>query len=285
MTKTIQKWASVIFMLLFIGIIIVTCSKIAGLKGVIAGTVSLSNLNDLEKMTPFVNSLYLHTILLGLTGIAAIALAIMAFSSNSQVRIVEVEKKIETKQEKEEDATVDEAVLLAEAMQEAESKIVRIQDQLKQVNNPALIGEKLLQLLCNELEAVQGALFYKDATAAKATYRMAASYAYFYNDATQNVYEIGEGLIGQVAKEGRVLNITAVPEGYLTILSGLGQSEPAHLMIYPVKANGQIPSIMEIASFKAFGPAQEKVIEAAALLLASWKPEAVQSDLVSPELS
>jgi hypothetical protein len=282
MKKTIQKWASVLLMLLFIAIIIVTCTKVAGIKDTVAGTVSLTDLNDLDKLTPFVNSLYLSIILLGLTGCAAVALAIAAFNSGSEVKIVHVERKTEAKQEKEEEL-VDEATLLAEAMQEADTRIDRIKTQLKQVNDPALLGEKLLQVLCTELEAVQGALFHRDSHAGKATFRMSASYAYFHNDATQTTYEVGEGLIGQVAKEGRVLNISAVPEGYLTILSGLGQSEPAHLMIFPVHTNGQISAIMEIASFKAFGPAQEKIINATALLLTSWKPEAIQSELVSPE--
>jgi CheY-like chemotaxis protein/signal transduction histidine kinase/CHASE3 domain sensor protein len=55
-----------------------------------------------------------------------------------------------------------------------------------------------------------------------------------------------EGLLGQVAAEGRVLTVPDVPEGYLTIGSALGRDKPRHLVIAPGRADGDINAVLEL---------------------------------------
>ncbi|MBB4797451.1 CheY-like chemotaxis protein/CHASE3 domain sensor protein [Brevundimonas bullata] len=55
-----------------------------------------------------------------------------------------------------------------------------------------------------------------------------------------------EGLLGQVAAEGRVLEVPDVPEGYLTIGSALGRDKPRHLVIAPGRADGEINAVLEL---------------------------------------
>ncbi|WEK59460.1 MAG: response regulator [Candidatus Brevundimonas phytovorans] len=55
-----------------------------------------------------------------------------------------------------------------------------------------------------------------------------------------------EGLLGQVAAEGRAMAVPDVPEGYLTIGSALGRDRPRHLIIAPGRADGEVNAVLEL---------------------------------------
>ena len=61
----------------------------------------------------------------------------------------------------------------------------------------------------------------------------------------------GDGLIGAVAMEKKGYYTDKIPDGYLTITSGLGKANPNYLLIEPLIWNNQVFGIIEIASFKA----------------------------------
>jgi CheY-like chemotaxis protein/CHASE3 domain sensor protein len=63
-----------------------------------------------------------------------------------------------------------------------------------------------------------------------------------------------EGLLGQVAVEGRPMVIADVPEGYLTIGSALGRDQPRHLVIVPAKADGVVNAVLELGFFHPVDP-------------------------------
>ena len=84
-----------------------------------------------------------------------------------------------------------------------------------------------------------------------------SSYAYHVPEGEKISFRFGEGLAGQVAKEGKMINIDAVPEGYIRILSGLGSASPRHLIIIPLKEADQVRGVVEIASFHSFSSQTE----------------------------
>jgi transcriptional regulator with GAF, ATPase, and Fis domain len=127
--------------------------------------------------------------------------------------------------------------------------------------------EKVLTSICNEVEACQGAIFQAKRADNKRFVEMCASFAYFKAESKSVSYEFGEGLTGQVAKEGKLINISTVPEGYVTIISGLGNSSPKHLMIVPVKLDSTVVGVIEIASFKTFTKADEDFLNELSPLL------------------
>ncbi|MDO9360627.1 MAG: response regulator [Polaromonas sp.] len=55
-----------------------------------------------------------------------------------------------------------------------------------------------------------------------------------------------EGLVGQAALENRVLQLDDLPEGYLTVTSGLGQTAPRHVLIVPLSHDGQVNGVAEL---------------------------------------
>ncbi len=130
--------------------------------------------------------------------------------------------------------------------------------------------EKVLWKIANDLDAVQGAIFLtkqKDVDMKKI--ELFAGYAYYLPESKILTYEFGEGLAGQVAKDGNLVNISSIPEGYISVISGLGNSSPTNLILVPIKnEQEEVLGVIEIASFKIFNQKDELFLKEVALLLA-----------------
>ncbi|MCX7980326.1 MAG: PAS domain S-box protein [Bacteroidia bacterium] len=86
-------------------------------------------------------------------------------------------------------------------------------------------------------------------------------YAYAYSAQAPEVFQIGEGWVGQVAREGHPLWLTAVPAEY-EVGSGLGRATPHALAILPVIAGATIRGVWDLASFTEWDPVQRETAEA-----------------------
>ncbi len=62
----------------------------------------------------------------------------------------------------------------------------------------------------------------------------------------------GRGLIAQVAREKKRILVETVPEGYITINSGLGEALPASVVILPIIFEDEVLGVIELASFSRF---------------------------------
>jgi putative methionine-R-sulfoxide reductase with GAF domain len=123
-------------------------------------------------------------------------------------------------------------------------------------DNAVAYTEKLLQHTAKELNIVQGLIFVLND--ADQLFHISGEYAY-YSEEQPRSFPLGETLSGQVAKNRQLLNVKEMPEGYITVLSGLGQSNPRHLIIVPIIYNGESIGVMELASFKPFSENEEAV--------------------------
>lgn len=59
-------------------------------------------------------------------------------------------------------------------------------------------------------------------------------------------FTLKEGLLGQVAAEGRPMVVRDLPDGYLTIGSALGRDKPRHLVIVPARADDTVNAVIEL---------------------------------------
>lgn len=114
--------------------------------------------------------------------------------------------------------------------------------------------------LAKHFEASQGAFFLAKEKDGIRILDFIAGYAYHIPDSEAITFEFGEGLSGQVAKSGKLINLKTVPEGYITILSGLGSSSPKAMLIYPIIYNQKVVAVFELASFKSFEKEDEDFI-------------------------
>ncbi|MFJ6050230.1 HAMP domain-containing protein [Streptomyces sp. NPDC092307] len=86
--------------------------------------------------------------------------------------------------------------------------------------------------------------------------RMRGSYAYAGGQMPIS-FRPGEGLIGAVAEEKRMILVENTPPGYLKISSGLGEAPPAHVIVLPVLFEGTVLGVIELASFTPFTQIQK----------------------------
>ncbi len=63
---------------------------------------------------------------------------------------------------------------------------------------------------------------------------------------------MGEGLVGQAAREKKPILISQVPEDYIYVTSGLGNTVPGSILVYPVKFEGVLKGVIELAAIQVF---------------------------------
>jgi methyl-accepting chemotaxis protein len=135
--------------------------------------------------------------------------------------------------------------------------------------NDKAVMEAGLNAICKQLEAGQGAIYAVNESEEKRIVELQGGYALNIGESTTISYEFGEGLIGQAAVSGRSLYVDDVPEGYIKIVSGLGSASPKYLLIVPMKHDGQVLGVMEIASFTPISEDGRKFSEEAGELIAN----------------
>ncbi len=88
-----------------------------------------------------------------------------------------------------------------------------------------------------------------------------AGYGYKQRKHLSNVFELGEGLVGQCALEKERILLTSVPADYVQISSGLGEATPLNIIVLPILFEGSVRAVIELASFEAFSPAHQSLLE------------------------
>jgi signal transduction histidine kinase/CheY-like chemotaxis protein/CHASE3 domain sensor protein len=107
------------------------------------------------------------------------------------------------------------------------------------------LGDSVLAFLATYLGAQAGALFAGDGS----QFRRAAVLGVPDDAQVPARFSLKEGLLGQVAANGRPMIVHDVPEGYLTIGSALGRNKPRHLIISPVHADEAVNGVVELGFF------------------------------------
>jgi signal transduction histidine kinase/HAMP domain-containing protein/ActR/RegA family two-component response regulator len=74
-------------------------------------------------------------------------------------------------------------------------------------------------------------------------------------------FRLGEGLVGQCAKEKKRILLTEVPADYVQISSGLGGAVPLNLIVLPVLFEGSVRAVVELASFSPFSPTHQTFLD------------------------
>ncbi len=82
--------------------------------------------------------------------------------------------------------------------------------------------------------------------------RMVGSYAYPRRESHDSEFRFGEGLIGQTALEKQPVLLTSVPEDYIKIDYGLGESLPRNILIMPFLRDEEVKAVVELGSLDRF---------------------------------
>lgn len=125
------------------------------------------------------------------------------------------------------------------------------------------------------LEANQGGLFLLNVE--QKSLGLIACYAFERRRFLQKEVLVGEGLVGQVAKDADTIYITDIPDNYIDITSGLGGTTPRSVLVVPLKMSDRVYGVLEIASFHSIKRYQIEFLEKLSESIAS-KLEAVRAN-------
>ena len=88
-----------------------------------------------------------------------------------------------------------------------------------------------------------------------------ASYAESGDGAGKNLFQVGEGLIGQCAYENRIIVLEQIPGDHIKIATGLGESHPASILLIPIEYESHVIGVIELASLEKFSLIHRKLVE------------------------
>ena len=242
-----MKRIGTIFTILFVGGILVTAWMLYRLPENLIYRANVIDLKELQDIQPVLNELNLVIALVLMLGLVAIINFLLNQKTTAAPGISQAKEReqSEVKQEKVENEEEVEEIFEGMDLDQINLILAEKEDTQQKLNN-------VLNKICNHIEAVQGALYVVTKEKNIKYIELMAAYAYHKPESEVIKYEFGEGLAGQVAKEGKLVNIKEVPEGYIKVISGLGDTTPNNLLIVPLKKGNDVIGVVEIASFKAF---------------------------------
>jgi len=157
--------------------------------------------------------------------------------------------------------TFDEQMLTEIKIRESNDQLEKISGENEQKNwmlsgasviNESLRGEQEIDELCthvttemcNYLQAPIGALYLFNSK----TQRLSLSGSYAFEKKKGKITDIllGEGIIGQVALEKRMIQLNDLPADYIKISSGIGSTVPRTLLVLPILFEEEIIAVMEL---------------------------------------
>lgn len=172
------------------------------------------------------------------------------------------------------------------AMQQKLNETERIQAKINWTNEGAaqfseiikkenvevtMLADTILKQLITYLKANQGAMYLVDEE--DNSLERIATYAYDKKKFIKDKVAIDEGLLGQCYLEKESIYLKEVPNNYIKITSGLGESPPTNVLITPLKTREKVVGLIELASFNILEKHEldfvEKMSESIASILLS----------------
>ena len=129
----------------------------------------------------------------------------------------------------------------------------RIQTQVAELNEQMRGDLTLIELCRNVLDYLTptlncqiAAVYLYESDTEQAT--MVGSYAFKNRKGVANAFKLGESLVGQAALERKQIRVSDLPEDYIEISSGLGESSPRHVFVTPIIHEDELKALVEFGS-------------------------------------
>jgi signal transduction histidine kinase/HAMP domain-containing protein/ActR/RegA family two-component response regulator len=142
------------------------------------------------------------------------------------------------------------------------------------------------------LVSAQHGVFYAMTSASDAVepvLQLQAGYGYEERKQLSTSFRLGEGLVGQCAKEKKRILLTEVPGDYVRVNSGLGASAPLNIIVLPVLHEGSVRAVVELASFSPFSVTHQafldQITESIGLVLSTIEASTLTENLLKQSQS
>ena len=116
-----------------------------------------------------------------------------------------------------------------------------------------------ISTICRYIDAGVGSLYLYNKTANELT--LSGSYALNDSNKTRKVYKIGEGIIGQVAKEHKTILVKNIPKNSLNISCGVVNIKLQQVIAVPITYENNLLAVIEIGAIHKILELQKRYIE------------------------
>jgi signal transduction histidine kinase/HAMP domain-containing protein/ActR/RegA family two-component response regulator len=123
------------------------------------------------------------------------------------------------------------------------------------------LTDQIMSELTPVVGAQHGAFYLAEQEGDASVFSLTSTYAHTKRKGLSNRFQIGEGLVGQSARERKPIIVSEVPDDYIVIGSGLGQAGPKNVAVVPVLFEDQVRAVIELATFHEFTPVQLAFLE------------------------
>ncbi|WP_344863665.1 ATP-binding protein, partial [Planomonospora alba] len=131
------------------------------------------------------------------------------------------------------------------------SNLARI-SRLTQGHRDLMEVARLIMSELTPLVSAQYGAFYLAEPAGEHNLHLIAGYGARPGVGPRQRFAIGEGIVGQAALEGKRIILRDVPDGGLTVDTGLSSSTPAQIVVLPILFEDQVLGVLELASLTEF---------------------------------
>lgn len=124
--------------------------------------------------------------------------------------------------------------------------------------------DRLSSAFINKLVPMAGAnyggLYIREGLGDDNRLKLSGAYAPHDNDLFERTFTFGQGLVGQCAVTQETIELDDLPSSHIKIKSGLGETNPLHLLLVPVLYQDRLLGVIEIASLNSYMPRQRELI-------------------------
>lgn len=150
----------------------------------------------------------------------------------------------------------------------------KLSDEMQGDQDLAELSRAIIGFLCKYLDAPIGAFY----VAKDKTIELIGAYGFKPGKGFRNHFAFGEGIVGQAALGNQELTLNNIPEGYMSIASGLGETPPASIFIFPVKWNNQVVALLEFGTIEKFDDLHSKLLEMVSTSISTAVQTAISRD-------
>ncbi len=123
-----------------------------------------------------------------------------------------------------------------------------LNDKTRGEKDVKTLAQDVIIYLSTYLKAQIGAVYLME----NGQLTLAGSYAFQQFKENANSFKPGQGLVGQAALEKKAILFSEIPDDYIRINSGLGNSIPKSIIVFPLLYDGEVRGVIEIGAAREF---------------------------------
>ena len=140
-------------------------------------------------------------------------------------------------------------------------------DRLTSINDTLELAKEAITMACRYIDATSGALYVLDDK--KENLKLIASFAYTSRTSSSKSFKVGEGVVGQVAREVKPMLLKDVKDDDYEVQSGTTIAKPKEVYTFPLVHEGEIFGVAEVMSFESFTKIQKDYLAKASTVFAA----------------